>query len=158
MIITRRTAVLALTALASSASRLALGGGLPRITVTKDPDCGCCVGWVEHLRRHGFAVETVDTPHIDRIKARLSIPKDLWACHTGEGAGYVFEGHVPAPAIVRFLAEKPPAAGLSVPGMPSGSPGMEAEGLHGDPYDVILFGPAGRRTYARFKGAEELPL
>jgi len=133
------------------------GGELPKIMVTKDPGCGCCGSWVEHLRRNGFTVGTIDTPQINRVKARLRIPNDLWACHTGEGAGYVFEGHVPAAAIIRFLGEKPAGAvGLSVPGMPSSSPGMEIEGLAPDEYSVILFGPGGQRTYARFRGAEEL--
>jgi len=157
MTLTRRS-VLALAATLAAPARL-LSAELPKITVTKDPSCGCCSGWVEHLRKSGFPVETIDTAEINRVKGRLGIPNELWACHTGEGAGYVFEGHVPAPAMLRFLAEKPPqAAGLSVPGMPSNSPGMEVEGLDPEEYKVVLFGAGIQRTYARFKGAQELPL
>ena len=79
----------------------------------------------------------------------------LAACHTGEVGGYVIEGHVPAPAIKRLLAEKPQATGLAVPGMPVGSPGMEVEGMEPDTYEVILFGPSGQRTFARYRGAQE---
>jgi hypothetical protein len=110
------------------------------------------------LRSNGFTVGTIDTSQINRVKAKLGIPRDLWACHTGQGGSYVFEGHVPASAIMRFLREKPPqSVGLSVPGMPSNSPGMEAAGQDPEEYSVILFGPGGQRTYARFKGAQELP-
>jgi hypothetical protein len=81
------------------------------------------------------------------------VPDDLAACHTAEIAGYLVEGHVPAAALWRLLAEKPTAAGLAVPGMPIGSPGME--GGSPEPYQVVLFGPDGRRTYARFLGDRE---
>src|SRR3954471_17203194 len=107
MIMTRRS-VLALAVTIAVPTRL-LSADLPKITVTKDPNCGCCSGWVEHLRKSGFPVETIDTAEINRVKGRLGIPNELWACHTGEGAGYIFEGHVPAPAMLRFLAWKPKA-------------------------------------------------
>jgi len=102
----------------------------------------------------GFATKVLDAADIDAVKRRLGVPDDLAACHTAQVAGYVIEGHVPAAALKRFLAEKPNAAGLAVPGMPIGSPGMEA----GKPekYDVILFGPDGRRTYMRFIGEQSL--
>lgn len=129
---------------------------LPRMIVTKDPSCGCCSGWAEHVRAAGFPVEIVETESLNRVKARLGVPQDLAGCHTAEVAGYVIEGHVPASVIRRVLDEKPDAAGLSVPGMPVGSPGMEVEGSPPDEYDVILFGPSGRRRYARFRGAEEV--
>ena len=159
MNLTRRGAVLAIAAFAAARPGLANSAERPTITVTKDPNCGCCTGWVEHLRQHQFNVDVVDTPDINRVKSRLGIPQDLWACHTGEGAGYIMEGHVPAPTILRLLQEKPQAQGLAVAGMPAGSPGMEIEGSssHQYPeYEVVLFGPAGRRTYARFKGGQEL--
>jgi hypothetical protein len=94
--------------------------------------------------------KVVETRDIDAVKTRLGVPNDLAACHTAEISGYVVEGHVPATALRRFLAEKPQAAGLAVPGMPIGSPGMEA----GQPerYDVVLFGPDIRRTYMSFVG------
>ena len=124
------------------------------ITVHKDPNCGCCSGWVSHLRQSGFTVTTIDTAELDAIKTRLGVPADLAACHTAQVAGYVVEGHVPAAALVRLLAEKPDATGLAVPGMPIGSPGME--GPSPEEYDVVLFGPSGRRPYMRFLGGKPL--
>ena len=90
------------------------------------------------------------------LKARLRIPKGLASCHTAEIDGYVIEGHVPAPAIKRLLSERPRAIGLAVPGMPVGSPGMEVSGVPDEPYEVVLFGPSGDRTYGRFLGSREL--
>jgi hypothetical protein len=124
------------------------------ITVHKDPNCGCCTGWVRHLQAAGFTVQAIDTAELDAVKTRLGVPADLAACHTAQIAGYVIEGHVPAAALMRFLAEKPNAAGLAVPGMPIGSPGME--GGTPEPYDVVLFGPAGRRSYMRFLGEKPI--
>ena len=124
----------------------------PLVTVHKDPDCGCCTGWVSHLETQGFQTKTIETREINRVKARLGVPKDLWACHTGEVGGYVIEGHVPAASIQKLLRERPRAKGLAVPGMPSGSPGMT-----GDPeeYEVTLFGAGERRSYGKFKGDKE---
>jgi hypothetical protein len=124
------------------------------ITVHKDPNCGCCSGWVRHLQRAGFTVRTVETAGLDAIKTRLGVPADLAACHTAQVAGYLVEGHVPAAALKRFLAEKPNATGLAVPGMPVGSPGME--GGTPQPYEVVLFGPSGRRSFMRFLGVRAL--
>ena len=128
--------------------------GLPKLTVSKDPTCGCCGGWVEHMREAGFNVEVVETATLNQVKARLGVPATLASCHTGEIAGYVLEGHVPAAEVKRLLAEKPSARGLAVPGMPVGSPGME--GGHEDAYEVILFGPTGRRVFARYVGARRV--
>jgi len=128
----------------------------PKITVTKDPNCGCCGGWMNHLKAEGFAVEVIETAALDRVKAKLGVPNDLAACHTAEVAGYVIEGHVPAVAIRRLLSEKPQAKGLAVQGMPIGSPGMEVSGSAPESYDVVLFGAFGKRMFARFEGAREL--
>ena len=119
------------------------------ITVHKDPNCDCCTGWVAHLKANGFKTKVVNTAAIEKVKARLGVPQDLGACHTGELAGYVLEGHVPAVSIKRLLAEKPKAIGLAVAGMPGGSPGM---GGDPEPYDVVLFGKSERSIYGRFKG------
>jgi hypothetical protein len=126
----------------------------PVITVHKDPTCGCCSGWVQHLQKAGFVTKVFDTTDIDAVKKRLGVPDDLAACHTAEVAGYVIEGHVPAAALKLFLAEKPNAIGLAVPGMPIGSPGME--GGRPEKYDVVLFGPDGRRTYVSFIGEQSI--
>jgi hypothetical protein len=128
----------------------------PKITVSKDPSCGCCGGWVDHLKADEFAVEVIETDALDRVKAKLGVPNDLAACHTAEVEGYVIEGHVPAVAIRRLLSEKPQAKGLAVPGMPVGSPGMEVAGAQDDVYDVVLFGAFGNRVFSRFEGAREL--
>lgn len=126
---------------------------LPRMTVTKDPNCGCCGAWVNHIREAGFPVELIESAAVDRLKARLGVPQALASCHTAEVGGYVIEGHVPAAAIKRLLSEKPQATGLAVPGMPVGSPGMEVEGVEDDTYEVVLFGPAGQRSFARYRGS-----
>jgi hypothetical protein len=143
------SAVLARTSLPSWAQ------GSPKIVVTKDPTCSCCAGWVDHLRGSGFAAEVIENPEINRVKVRLGVPQDLASCHTAEIDGYVVEGHVPAQAIRRLLAERPQARGLAVPGMPVGSPGMEVAGTEPETYEVILFGPSGQRPFARFRGAVE---
>ena len=127
---------------------------LPEVVVHRDPSCGCCGAWVEHLRRAGFPVKVVETDSLNAIKQRLGVPADLFSCHTAETTGYVIEGHVPAGAIRRLLAERPQAAGLAVPGMPIGSPGME--GGAPETYEVVLFGQHGRRIFARYLGDREL--
>ena len=120
------------------------------MTIHKDPNCDCCVGWVKHLGVNGLKTTVVNTPAVDQVKKRLGVPQELYACHTGELAGYAIEGHVPAAAIKRLLAERPKAIGIAVPGMPGGSPGM---GGAPEEYDVILFAKDGtRRTFGRFKG------
>lgn len=127
------------------------------VSVTKDANCGCCNGWIEHLRGEGFAVTATDSARLNQLKATLGVPRELSSCHTAEVGGYVIEGHVPAAAIRKLLAERPQARGLAVPGMPIGSPGMEVEGQPAERYAVVLFGPQGQRTYARFHGKELLP-
>ncbi|WP_262048134.1 DUF411 domain-containing protein [Bradyrhizobium sp. Bra78] len=120
------------------------------VTVHKDPNCGCCAGWVQHLRDAGFVVRVDETADLESIRSRLGVPADLTACHTAEVAGYVVEGHVPAAAIRRLLAERPNAKGVAVPGMPIGSPGME--GGRPAAYSVMLFGADGQKTFMRFVG------
>jgi hypothetical protein len=122
---------------------------LPTIAVSKDPNCGCCNGWVEHLRQAGFRVTVTNTAELSTIKERLGVPDSLASCHTGEVGGYVVEGHVPADAIKRLLRETPQAIGLAVPGMPVGSPGME--GGTPEAYEVVLFGKEGRSTFGRYR-------
>ena len=111
----------------------------PDVTVWRDPSCGCCEGWVRHMRGHGFQATVIGTADLPKIKAQHGIPERLQSCHTALVGGYVLEGHVPAPDVIRLLAEKPKAKGLAVPGMPLSSPGMDAGK---DNYDVILFGQA----------------
>ncbi len=147
---TRRALVLGLAA-SVALGRPALAEGLPTVVVTKDPTCGCCERWVDHLRGSGFTVTMTEAP-VNPLKVRLGVPRDLASCHTAQVGGYVVEGHVPAGAIKRLLAERPQGTGLAVPGMPVGSPGMEVEGMELDTYEVVLFGPTGRSTFVRYRG------
>ena len=117
------------------------------IKVYKTPECGCCKGWVQHLRANGFQVETMDMPDLSLIKQKYGVKPALQACHTAVVNGYVVEGHVPADVILKLLREHPAVAGVGVPGMPIGSPGME--GGSKQPYDIYTFDRAGRsRVYA----------
>ena len=152
--LSRRSALMLMSGVAAIPFAASRAAQEQAITVHKDPNCGCCSGWVSHLRQAGFTVTTIDSAELDAVKTRLGVPDDLAACHTAQVAGYVVEGHVPALALERLLAEKPDAIGLAVPGMPIGSPGME--GGSPEQYDVVLFGPAGRRVYMRFLGDKPL--
>jgi hypothetical protein len=136
--------------------RHAAAESLPQMKVHRDPSCGCCGAWVDHVRQAGFPIDVIETPELNRVKVRLGVPQELAACHTAEVGGYVIEGHVPAGAIKRLLTEKPRAKGLAVPGMPVGSPGMEVEGTAPEPFEVVLFGPAGQRPFARYRGGREV--
>lgn len=115
------------------------------VQVVKSPSCGCCSLWVAHLRRAGFQVRVADVADVTPTARRLGVPDDLRSCHTASVGGYAIEGHVPAGDIVRLLRERPAAAGLAVPGMPMGSPGMDQGGRR-EPYRTILFTRAGRRS------------
>jgi len=111
------------------------------IQVYKTPTCGCCSKWIDHLREAGFEVEATDLPDLTAFKAMNGVPNDLTSCHTAVVGGYLIEGHVPASDITKLLKERPKIAGLTVPGMPMGSPGME----HPDPnrheaFEVLAFG------------------
>ncbi|MEN3277950.1 MAG: hypothetical protein V7631_3740 [Massilia sp.] len=122
----------------------------PVIEVYKTASCGCCKGWVKHLEDNGFAVKAHDVPDPASYRARFGIPHALGSCHSARVGGYGIEGHVPAAEIKRLLAEKPKAAGLAVPAMPLGSPGME--GPRSDPYDVLLVNKDGKTSvYKQYK-------
>lgn len=146
----RRTALGLLAGLVVSHATPIRADSTPALDVFKDPNCGCCGGWIAHLRHHGFIARATDTSEMAAIKARLGIPDALASCHTAQLGNYVIEGHVPAHAIKRLLAEKPDALGLAVPGMPIGSPGME--GGKPEAYDVILFGERGQSRFGRYLG------
>ena len=112
------------------------------VVVYKSPTCGCCSLWVDHLRANGFTVVAHDTSDMAAVKRRLGVPAGMESCHTAVVDGYVVEGHVPAADVTRLLAERPAVAGVAVPGMPMGAPGME--GARTDRYDVMTFDRAGR--------------
>jgi hypothetical protein len=128
---------------------------LPRVIVHKSPSCGCCGAWVDHMREEGFAVEVRETDNLEPVKSRLGVPFGKGSCHTAEVGGYFVEGHVPASDVRRLLAERPDARGLALPGMPIGSPGMEAPDGRVQPYTVELVEKNGTTAaYARHGGAE----
>ncbi len=106
--------------------------------VYKDPSCGCCTGWVEHLRKAGFTVTVVASADRTALQSRYGMPPEAGSCHTGVTGPYLIEGHVPADDIKRLLREAPKVSGLAVPGMPIGSPGMEMPNGSREPYDVLL--------------------
>ncbi len=139
-----------LTVAAMALARAGSAAGKPTITVYKSPTCGCCAKWVTHLRDHGFPVKAEDLEDLRPIKQRHGVPAALESCHTGVVEGYVVEGHVPADLVERMLRERPQIAGLAVPGMPIGSPGMEVPGRAAESYQILAFDKSGRSTvYAR---------
>ncbi len=122
-------------------------GADPELHVYKTPTCGCCGKWVDHMKEAGFKVrvEDVDVEELwGGVKVRHGVPRELSTCHTTVVGDYVIEGHVPASVVKRFLEEAPEVKGISVPGMPMGSPGME--GPNPQPYVVIAFDGEGNRT------------
>lgn len=136
-----RVAGVMIVASLTSASAPAVSSNQPtphNVTVFKDPNCGCCEQWVEHLRKHAFTVAVKDTSDVTAAKRTGRVPERLYSCHTAFVGGYVVEGHVPADDIKRLLAERPKVAGIGVGGMPVGSPGMEY-GNRKDRYDVMAF-------------------
>ena len=118
------------------------------VQVYKSPSCGCCDKWVEHMRAHGFAVEAHGRRDMQSIKERAGIRPGQGSCHTAFVGRYTIEGHVPAADVKRLLEEEPEATGLTVPGMPMGSPGME--GPYSESYKVLLFGNEGTRVFSRY--------
>jgi len=116
---------------------------LPAVQVFKNPSCGCCGAWVDHMKAAGFAVSVTEVDDTSVARSRHGLPDKFGSCHTAVVAGYVVEGHVPANDVKKLLAMKPLAIGLSVPGMPVGSPGMEM-GSRKNPYQVLLVDKQGR--------------
>jgi hypothetical protein len=114
------------------------------MSVYKTATCGCCEAWVEHMRDAGFtlAVHDVERSELIERKQALGLDRRLAACHTAVIDGYVVEGHIPAADVRRLLAERPDIAGIAVPGMPQGSPGMDF-GQASEPYNVVAFDDAG---------------
>ena len=138
---------------AGSAALLALSGR-PRslmasplslkheMVIQKNAGCMCCNRWAAHLNEHGIATTIEEHPDLTSFKDAMEVPEDLRSCHTGLIDGYVVEGHVPVEDVLHMLEQRPPVRGISTPGMPIGSPGMES-GDRMDPYEVIAFGGSG---------------
>lgn len=122
------------------------------IVVYRSPTCGCCSKWLSHLKKHQFNIKDIVTEDVDSIKAQYGVPKNMASCHTAIVDGYVIEGHVPAADIKKLITIKPKVVGLSVPGMVTGSPGMEM-GEKKDPFKVISFDDKGK--YKVFNSYDE---
>lgn len=129
----------------ASSATMAVAGEMPKVDVYKSPTCGCCTLWVDHMKKSGFSVEIHEANNVAPFRQRFGVPDSMASCHTARVGGYAIEGHVPAADIKRLLREKPKAAGIAVPGMVQGSPGME-QGRGRDPYNVVLFNASGRTT------------
>ncbi len=126
--------LLALMALGTAGASVAQTAGT--IELYKSPYCGCCGKWAEHMSKAGFSVKTHETDNVPDTRKKLGMPEKLGSCHTAKIGNYLLEGHVPADDIKRLLKEKPKALGLAVPGMPTGSPGMDVP--NSPPYDTLL--------------------
>ena len=140
--LSRRAALLRLGATAALVSAPVAWAAAPAripVEVWKDPNCGCCQDWIDHLQANGFSVQ-VHASGNNAVRAKLGLPVELGSCHTALVGGYVVEGHVPAADVHKLLKIKPKALGITVPGMPIGSPGMDGAVYGGrkDPYDVLL--------------------
>lgn len=116
----------------------ATGSGVDMV-IQKNPGCMCCDRWASHLNDHGITTRVEEHSDLVSYKDSVDVPRDLRSCHTGVIEDYVVEGHVPAEDVLRMLREKPSIRGISVPGMPIGSPGMESGGVR-DGFDVVAFG------------------
>ena len=129
-------------------------GALPpatRLTVYKDPQCGCCKAWNTAMAKAGFAIDVRDTADLSSVKTSLGVPESLASCHTGVAGGYLFEGHVPPDLVQKVLRERPALVGLFVPGMPAGAPGME--GPSPESFQIIAVSRDGRQyVYASRAG------
>lgn len=115
------------------------------VDVFKSATCGCCAKWVDHMKQAGFTVHVTDLqePELQAIKDRYGVPPNMRSCHTARVNGFTVEGHVPASEVKRLLHEKPNVVGITVPGMPLGSPGMEVSGVTPQPYNVYSFDKSG---------------
>lgn len=140
-------------AASSAMAKGTLQTGPRQITIYKTPWCGCCDGWVSHMREAGYVTQVRVLQDLAPIRAEHGIPDRLASCHTGVIGGYAIEGHVPAADVARLLRERPEGArALSAPGMPAGSPGMEAAGHQ--PYVTWLIDGEGQaRVFGRHNGA-----
>ena len=118
------------------------------LEVFKTATCGCCSKWVEHMKKAGFTarVTDLDNAELHKLKQKHGVPDTVWSCHTARVGGYTFEGHIPASEVNRLLVERRKIAGLAVPGMPAGSPGMEVANVKPPPYDVLAFDARGRTS------------
>jgi hypothetical protein len=119
----------------------------PEATLYKQPFCGCCDGHADHLRANGYKVSVVETDNLAHIKKKFRVPQEYEGCHTTIIDDYVVEGHVPATIVRKLLKERPAIRGISLPGMPDGSPGMT--GQKKEPFVIYEFGDGGSKEYTK---------
>ena len=141
-----RRQLLGIVSLVATAGLRPFAQSGPAVQVYKDPTCGCCALWVEHLRKAGFTATVTDVEDMNAVKTKHGVPPRARSCHTAVTGDYVIEGHVPAADVQRLLKERPSVVGIGVPGMPIGSPGMEVAGVKPQPYDVLAFDKTGQTT------------
>lgn len=134
---------IAMSILLVSEPSMAASSKSSEINVYRDPSCSCCGGWIDHLATKGFQPTSIATSNMETLKQQYGVPEGLASCHTAVIDNYVIEGHVPAEDIKRLLAEKPNVAGIAVPGMPIGTPGME-NGDRKDSFTVFSFDKQGK--------------
>jgi hypothetical protein len=152
--LTRRRMLLTIGGGATLASALRRAASqtpeLPEIRAYRNPGCGCCEKWADHLRAAGFKVNMSEDHNLAGRRRSLGVPEAMSGCHLAQAGSYIIEGHVPAADIIKLLKSRPAAAGLSVPGMPMGSPGMESDS-GSESYDVLIFQADGRsEVYSRY--------
>ena len=138
-------AAITITAISTASAPQAQETAQPTLAVYKTATCGCCSKWVDHMKAAGFDVKAQNVDDIGRVKSTYGVPAEIGSCHTSLVGGYVVEGHVPADAVKRMLKEKPAIAGIAVPGMPIGSPGME-QGGRTESYSIVAFDKSGKQT------------
>jgi hypothetical protein len=107
----------------------------PAAVMYINPQCSCCLGHANYLRQNGFKITVKETQEMSLIRRQHGVPEKLEGCHIMLIGGYVVEGHVPASAIKKLLAERPKIKGISLPGMPEGSPGMT--GVKAEPFKIL---------------------
>ena len=128
-----------------SATHVMAAEQLPTVEIYKSPYCGCCEQWIAHMRNSGFKLSIHNVRDVTPVRENFGVPESMASCHTAVVGGYAVEGHVPAVDVKRLLRDRPAAAGIAVPGMVPGSPGME-QGQGKDPYYVMLFSKGGSPT------------
>lgn len=151
LLIAATVAVAACSSPADTSATAPSQGDPPRqsVVVHKSPTCGCCGDHAEYLAKHGFEVITQDHDDLERFKTDLGVPVDARSCHTTLIGGYVVEGHVPIEAIDELLERQPPIEGIALPGMPTGSPGMD--GPKQKPFEIQAWDEdGGATTFGRY--------
>lgn len=142
-ILTINFVAIAMSILLVSEPSMAVPSKSPTINVYRAPSCSCCGGWIDHLATQGFQPTSIATSNMETLKQQYGVPEGLASCHTAVIDKYVIEGHVPAEDIKRLLVERPNVAGIAVPGMPIGTPGME-NGDRKDSFTVFSFDKQGK--------------